>query len=185
MFAVQIAKSFGAEVTGVCSTAKVDVVRAVGADRVIDYTKEDFINTRSGQRYDLILDMGGNRSLSQLRRALKPHGTLVLVGGEGGDRWIGIGRSLQALLVSRFVSHKLRPLSAKPNQGDLQMLKQLIEAGKLTPVIDRTFSLSEVPDAIRYLHAGRARGKLAISVRNADGGSGDRSMRTEPALTTA
>src|SRR4051794_14538306 len=132
MFAVQIAKSFGAEVTGVCSTAKVDAVRAIGADRVIDYTKEDF--TRSGQRYDLILDMGGNRALSRVRSALTPRGTLVLVGGEGGDRWIGIGRSLQALLMSRFVSHKLRPLSAKPNQADLQVLKQLIETGKLTPV---------------------------------------------------
>src|SRR5437588_9837454 len=150
LFAVQIAKSFGAEVTGVCSTAKVDMVRGVGADHVIDYTREDF--TRSGRQYDLILDMGGNRSLSQLRRGLTPHGTLVLVGGEGGDRWIGIGRSLQALVVSRFVSHKLRPLSAKPNQADLQMLKQLVEAGTLTLVIDRTFSLSEVPDAIRYLH---------------------------------
>ena len=186
MFAVQIAKSFGAEVTGVCSTAKVDAVRAIGADRVIDYTKEDFINTRGGPRYDLILDMGGNRSLSQLRRALTPRGTLVLVGGEGGDRWIGIGRSLQALVVSRFVRHKLRPLSAKPNQADLQMLKQLIEAGKVTPVIDRTFSLSEVPDAIRYLHEGRARGKLVISVRASDSGSAHTtSVRTEPVVTTA
>src|SRR5947209_14135665 len=130
--------------------------------------------------------MGGNRSLSQLRRALTPHGTLVLVGGEGGDRWIGIGRSLQALVVSRFVSHQLRPLSAKPNQADLQVLKQLIEAGKVTPVIDRTFSLSEVPDAIRYLHEGRARGKLVISVRAADGNSAcATSVQTEPAVTTA
>jgi NADPH:quinone reductase-like Zn-dependent oxidoreductase len=99
---------------------------------------------------------------------MTPRGTLVLVGGEGGDRWIGIGRSLQALVVSRFVSQNLRPLSAKPNQADLQVLKQLIEAGKLTPVIDRTFSLTEVPDAIRYLHEGRARGKLVITVRGAD-----------------
>src|ERR671935_1292522 len=180
MFAVQIAKSFGAEVTGVCNTAKVDAVRAIGADRVIDYTKEDFINTRRGPRYDLMLDMGGNRSLSQLRRALTRRGTLVLVGGEGGDRWIGIGRSLQALVMSRFVSHNLRPLSSKPNQPDLQVLKQLIEAGKVTPVIDRRYSLSEVPEAIRYLHEGRARGKLVISVRSADGGSEDRSIRTEP-----
>ena len=166
MFAVQIAKSFGAEVTGVCSTGKVDMVRAIGADHVIDYTREDF--TRSGPRYDLILDMGGNRPLSQLRRALVPRGTLVLVGGEGGDRWIGIGRSLQALVVSPFVSHSLRPVAAKPNQADLQVLKQLIEGGKLTPVVDRTYPLSEVPDAISYLHAGRARGKLVISVRGAD-----------------
>jgi NADPH:quinone reductase-like Zn-dependent oxidoreductase len=166
LFAVQIAKSFGAEVTGVCSTVKVDTVRAIGADHVIDYMKEDF--TRSSPRYDLILDMGGNRSLSQLRRALVPRGTLVLVGGEGGDRWIGIGRSLQALVVSRFVSHKLRPVSSKPNQADLQLLKDLIERGKVTPVIDRTYPLSEAPDAIRYLHEGRARGKLVISVRSTD-----------------
>jgi NADPH:quinone reductase-like Zn-dependent oxidoreductase len=186
MFAVQIAKSFGAEVTGVCSTAKVDAVRAIGADRVIDYTKEDFINTRGGPRYDLILDMGGNRSLSQLRRALTPRGTLVLVGGEGGDRWIGIGRSVQALVVSPFVSQDLRPLSSKPNQPDLHLLKELIEAGKLTPVIDRTYPLSEVPDAIRYLHEGRARGKLVISVRASDSGSAHTtSVRTEPVVTTA
>jgi NADPH:quinone reductase-like Zn-dependent oxidoreductase len=184
MFAVQIAKSFGAEVTGVCSTAKVDAVRAIGADRVIDYTKEDF--THSAQRYDLILDMGGNRALSQLRRALTPSGTLVLVGGEGGDRWIGIGRSLQALLVSPFVSHNLRPVSAKPNKADLQILKEFIDTGKLTPVIDRRYSLSEVPDAIRYLHEGRAHGKLVISVRGADGQSAHRtSVQTEAAVTTA
>jgi NADPH:quinone reductase-like Zn-dependent oxidoreductase len=164
MFAVQIAKSFGAEVTGVASTPKLDAVRALGADHVIDYTKEDF--TRGGPRYDLMLDMGGNRSLSQLRRALTPRGTLVLVGGEGGDRWIGIGRSLQALLVSPFVSHNLRPVSSKPNQADLQTLKQLVEAGKIAPVIDKTYPLSEVPDAIRYLREGRARGKLVISVRD-------------------
>jgi NADPH:quinone reductase-like Zn-dependent oxidoreductase len=184
IFAVQIAKSFGAEVTGVCSTAKLEMVRAIGADHVIDYTKEDF--TRSGRRYDLILDMGGNRSLSQLRRALTPRGTLVPVGGEGGDRWIGIGRSLQALVVSPFVSHTLRPVSSKPNQADLQILKELIDAGKVTPVIDRTYSLSEVPDAIRYLHEGRARGKLVISVRAADGNSAcATSVQTEPAVTTA
>jgi NADPH:quinone reductase-like Zn-dependent oxidoreductase len=174
MFAVQIARSFGAEVTGVCSTAKVDTVRAIGADHVIDYTKEDF--TRSGQQFDLILDMGGNRSLSQLRRALTLRGTLVLVGGEGGDRWIGIGRSLQALVVSPFVHHSLRPLASQPSQADLQVIKELIEGGAVTPVIDRTYPLSEVPDAISYLRAGRARGKLVISVR----GSGDAS-----GLTTA
>jgi NADPH:quinone reductase-like Zn-dependent oxidoreductase len=186
LFAVQIAKSFGAEVTGVCSTTKVDIVRSVGADHVIDYTKEDFINTRSGPRYDLVLDMGGNRSLSQLRRALTSRGTAVLVGGEGGDRWIGIGRSLQALLVSPFVSQKLRPVSAKPNKADLQILKELIEAGKVTPVIDKTYSLSEIPDAIRYLHEGRARGKLFIAIRAAEGSSARAtSVQTEPAVTTA
>ena len=162
------------------------MVRSVGADHVIDYTKEDFINTRSGPRYDLVLDMGGNRSLSQLRRALTPSGTLVLVGGEGGDRWIIIGRSLQALVVSPFVSHNLRPVSAKPNKTDLQILKELIDAGKLTPVIDRRYLLSEVPDAIRYLHEGRARGKLVIRVGTAAGQSAHgTSVRTEAAVTTA
>jgi NADPH:quinone reductase-like Zn-dependent oxidoreductase len=174
-FAVQIAKSFGAEVSGVCSTAKVEMVRSAGADHVIDYTQADF--TRSGRQYDLILDMGGNRALSRLRRALTARGTLVLVGGEGGDRWIGIGRSLQALVVSPFVSHTLRPVSAKPNQADLQTLKELVDAGKVTPVIDRTYALSQVPDAIRYLHEGRARGKLVIRVRGADDGSTDLTAR--------
>jgi NADPH:quinone reductase-like Zn-dependent oxidoreductase len=183
MFAVQIARSFGAEVTGVASTAKLGAVRSLGADHVIDYTKEDF--TRGGPRYELILDMGGNRSLSQLRRALTPRGTLVLVGGEGGDRWIGIGRSLQALVASPFVSHRLRPLSSKPNQADLQILKELIEAGKVRPVIDKTYPLSEVPNAIRYLHEGRARGKLVINVRAADGQlAHGTSVRTEPVVAT-
>jgi NADPH:quinone reductase-like Zn-dependent oxidoreductase len=184
LFAVQIAKSFGAEVTGVASTPKLDAVRSLGTDHVIDYTREDF--TRGGPRYDLILDLGGNRSLSRLRRALTPHGTLVLVGGEGGDRWIGIGRSLQALVMSPFVGHNLRPLSSKPNQADLQSLKELIEAGKVTPVIDKQYSLSEVPKAIWYLHERRARGKLVISVRAADGSSAyTTSVQTEPAVTTA
>jgi NADPH:quinone reductase-like Zn-dependent oxidoreductase len=163
MFAVQIARSFGAEVTGVCSRPKMDMVRGIGADYVIDYTQQDF--TRGGRRYDLILDLGGNRSLSQLRRALTPGGTLVLVGGEGGDRWIGIGRPLQALVVSAFVRDKLRPLASKPNQPDLQFLKELIEAGNVTPVIDRTYPLGEVQDAIRYLKSGQARGKIGITVR--------------------
>ncbi|HEY5529179.1 MAG TPA: NAD(P)-dependent alcohol dehydrogenase [Thermoleophilia bacterium] len=163
MFAVQIAKSFGAEVTGVCSTTKVDMVRSIGADHVIDYTQEDF--TQSGQRYDLILDMVGNRSLSHLRRALTPRGTLVLVGGEGGDRWIGaVGRSIRALVVSPFVSQRMRMIVATANTEDLQFLKELIEAAKVTPVIDRTYSLSEVPDAIRYLNDGHARGKIVITV---------------------
>jgi NADPH:quinone reductase-like Zn-dependent oxidoreductase len=154
-------KPFGAEVTGVCSAAKVDTVRGIGADHVIDYTREDF--TDSGPQYDLILDMGGNRSLSQLRRALTPGGTLVLVGGEGGDRWIGIGRPVGALLVSPFVSHRLRPLSSKPNKPDLQFLKELIEAGKVTPVIDRTYALSETAHAMRYLEKGHARGRVVIT----------------------
>jgi NADPH:quinone reductase-like Zn-dependent oxidoreductase len=167
MFALQIAKSFGAEVTGVCSTTKADMVRSVGADRVIDYTQEDF--TRSGQQYDLILDMVGNRSLSQLRRALTPRGTLVLVGGEGGDRLIGaLSRSMRALVEAPFVSQRLRPVLGAVNTQDLQFLKGLIEAAKVTPVIDRTYPLSEVSDAIRYLIGGQARGKIVITVRGAE-----------------
>ena len=164
MFAVQIAKALGAEVTGVCSTAKADLVRSIGADHVIDYTREDF--TRSRQRYDLILDMGGNRSLAQLRRALTPAGTLVLVGGEGGGRLIGgaTGRSMRALVLSPFVSQRLRMIFARAKAEDLQLLKELIEAGKVTPIIDRTYPLSGVPEAIRDLHSGRARGKFVITM---------------------
>lgn len=163
LFAVQIAKVFGAEVTGVCSTAKVDTVRSIGADHVIDYTHEDF--TRSGQQYDLILDMGGNRSLSQLRRVLTLRGTLVLVGGEGGGRWLGfVGRLLRALVVSPFVSQNLRRIFSTANTEDLRFLTELIEAGTVRPVIDRTYPLSEVPDAIRYLEEGHARGKVVITV---------------------
>jgi NADPH:quinone reductase-like Zn-dependent oxidoreductase len=161
LFAVQIAKSFGAEVTGVCSTTKVDLVRSLGADHVIDHTQEDF--TQSGQQYDLILVMGGNQSLSQLKRVLRPGGTLVPVGTEEGNRWVGGKAWIQAMLLSRLKRH-LRPLASKPNQADLQFVTELIEAAKITPVIDRTFPLSEVPDAIRYLHAGKARGKIAITV---------------------
>ena len=161
LFAVQIAKSFGAEVTGVCSTAKADLVRSVGADHVIDYAEEDFV--QSGQQYDLILVMGGNRSLSQLKKALRPGGTLVPVGTEEGNRWVGGKAWIQAMLLSRLVRH-LRPLASEPNQADLQFLAELIEAGKITPVIDKTLPLSGVPDAIRYLHEGDARGKVVITV---------------------
>jgi NADPH:quinone reductase-like Zn-dependent oxidoreductase len=163
MLVVQIARSFGAEVTGVCSTTKVDMVRSLGADHVIDYTREDF--TQSGQRYDLILDMGGNRSLSQLRRALTSRGTLVLVSGEGGDRWIGaVGRSIRALVVSPFVSQRLRVIISTPNAVDLQFLKGLVEAAKVTPVVDRAYLLSEVPDAMRYLNEGHPRRKIVITM---------------------
>ena len=161
LFAVQIAKALGAEVTGVCSTAKVDLVRSVGADQVIDYTEEDF--TRNGPRYDLILDMGGNRSLSQLRQALRPGGTLVSVGSEQGNRWVGGRGWFQAMLLSRF-DRSLRPLASTPNQADLEVLAELIATDKLRPVIDKTFPLNEVPDAIRYLKAGHARGKVVIAV---------------------
>ena len=164
MFAVQIAKSFGAEVTGVSSPGKVDLVRSLGADAVLDYTKDEL--TADGRRYDLILDMGGNRSLAELRRALTPKGTLVLVGGEGGGRLVGgaMGRSLRALALSPFVSHNLRMVVAATKEADLQILTELIEAGKVTPVIDRTYPLSKVPDAIEYLAAGQARGKIVITV---------------------
>jgi NADPH:quinone reductase-like Zn-dependent oxidoreductase len=161
LFAVQIAKAFGAEVTGVCSTTKVDLVRSLGADQVIDYTREDF--TQSEQRYDLILDMGGNRSLSQVKRALRPGGTLVSVGSEQGNRWVGGRGWIQAMLLSRFMRN-LRPLASAPNQTDLQFLKELLETGKVTPVIDKTYPLDKVPDAISYLHAGHARGKIVITV---------------------
>jgi NADPH:quinone reductase-like Zn-dependent oxidoreductase len=185
MFAVQIARALGAEVTGVCSTAKVDAVRALGADHVVDYTREDF--TQSGRRYDLVLDMAGNRPLSRIRRALTPRGTLVPIGGEGGGRWIGgVGRSLWALALSPFVSQRLRPIVATANAADLQHLAELIEAGKLAPVVDRTYSLAEVPDAIRYLTGGRARGKLVVAVSGEDGRSVQgSSVRTELHPATA
>ncbi len=162
-FAVQIAKAFGAHVTGVCSTTKVDLVRSIGADDVIDYTRDDFAET--GQRYDLILDIAGNRSLSRLRRALAPRGHLVITGGEGGGRWFGgIDRQLRASMLSPLTSQKLGTFVAKANREDLVVLKELIEAGKVTPVIDKTYPLSEVPEAIRYLEQGHARGKVVITV---------------------
>ena len=162
-YAVQLAKAFGAEVTGVCSTTKVDMVRSLGADHVIDYTREDFADGE--QRYDVILDIGGNRSLSQLRRALTRKGTLVLVGGEDGGRWLGgMDRQLRMLLLSPFVGQQLRSLLSKENHEDLIVLKELIEAGKVTPVIDRTFPLTDVPKAIRYMEEGHVRGKVVITV---------------------
>ena len=162
-FAVQIAKAFGAEVTGVCSTAKMDLVRSIGADHVIDYTREEF--TQSGKRYDVILDTGGRRPLSTLRRALAPKGTLVIVGGEGGGRILGgFDRQIfRAPLVSLFASQALRPLASKELVEDLLALKELIESGKVTPVVDRTFPLSEAPEAIRYLAEGHARGKVVVT----------------------
>jgi len=162
-FAVQIAKAFGAHVTGVCSTTKVDLVRSIGADDVIDYTRDDFAET--GERYDVVLDIAGNRSVSHLRRALVPRGTLVIVGGEGGGRWFGgIDRQLRASMLSPFVSQKLGTFVAKANGEDLLVLKELIEAGKVTPVIDKAYPLSEVPEAIRHLQEGHARGKVVITM---------------------
>ena len=162
-FAVQIAKAFGAHVTGVCSTTKVDLVRSIGADDVIDYTRDDFAET--GERYDVVLDIAGNRSVSHLRRALVRRGTLVIVGGEGGGRWFGgIDRQLRASMLSPFVSQKLGTFVAKANGEDLLVLKELIEAGKVTPVIDKAYPLSEVPEAIRHLQEGHARGKVVITM---------------------
>ncbi|MET7718455.1 NAD(P)-dependent alcohol dehydrogenase [Streptomyces sp. NPDC005407] len=162
-FAVQLAKEFGANVTGVCSTKKTDLVRSIGADDVIDYTREDFADSR--RKYDLILDTAGGRSLSHLRRALSPRGTLVIVGSEAGGRWVqGIDRALRAALLSPFVSQNLRMLVSTERAEDLQLLGKLIEAGKLAPVVDRTYSLSEVPKAIEYLRAGHACGKVVITV---------------------
>jgi NADPH:quinone reductase-like Zn-dependent oxidoreductase len=162
-FAVQIAKSFGAQVTGVCSTRNVDMVRSIGADRAIDYTREDF--TKSGQRYDLILDCIGNHSLSAFRRVLTPTGTYIAIGGQSGPWMMDLfALVIKAFVLSRFVSQKLGMVLARPNQDDLILLRELIETRKVTPVIDRHYRLSEVPQAIRYLEEGHARGKVVITL---------------------
>jgi NADPH:quinone reductase-like Zn-dependent oxidoreductase len=162
-FAVQLAKAFGATVTGVCSTPKVGLVRSIGADHVIDYTQADI--TDDDQRYDLVLDIGGNRPLSQLRRALARDGTLVLVGGEGGGRWTGgMDRTLRAMALSPFVRQRLGTFIANENSADLDALRALIETGAVTPVIDRVVALHEVPDAIRDLAGGRVGGKIVIGM---------------------
>ena len=163
LFAVQLAKTFGAQVTGVASTTQLELVRSVGADEVIDYTRDDVTDGTS--RWDLILDTAGHRSLSQLRRALTPKGTLVIVGSEGRGRWLGgFDRSLRAPLLARLVGQRLRMLASKPGQQDLQTLRELLEAGKLTPVIDRTYPLGDVPEAMRQMVEGHTRGKLVITV---------------------
>jgi NADPH:quinone reductase-like Zn-dependent oxidoreductase len=164
LFAVQIAKALGAEVTGVCSTTKIALVRSAGADHVIDYTQKDIDTT--AHRYDVIVDMGGNRPLSQLRRSLSPSGTLVLVGGEGGGRWIGgaMGRSLRALALNPFVEQNLRMVLATVKRRDLQALSGLIDAGQVAPIIDTTYPLSGAPEAVRRLCTGHAHGKLAIQI---------------------
>jgi NADPH:quinone reductase-like Zn-dependent oxidoreductase len=162
-FVVQLARAFGAQVTGVCRTTQAELVRSTGADQVIDYTREDV--TDGTRHWDLIIDTAGHRSLSQLRRALTPKGTLVIVGSEGRGRWLGgFDRQLRAVALSRFVGQRLRMLSSKPRQQDLQTLRELIEAGKLTPVIDRTYPLREVPEAIRHLVEGHGGGKVVITV---------------------
>jgi NADPH:quinone reductase-like Zn-dependent oxidoreductase len=166
-YAVQIAKASGAEVTGVCSTAKVDLVRSLGADHVLDYTREDF--AAGPRRYDLILDIGGNSALPRLRRALAPSGTLVLVGGEDGDRWTGgMGRQVRAVVLSPFVRQRLTMKTPREHYTDLERLAQLMETGQLAPTIDKTYPLDQAPDAMRHLQAGRARGKIAIAVTQAN-----------------
>jgi NADPH:quinone reductase-like Zn-dependent oxidoreductase len=162
-YAVQLAKAFGAEVTAVCSTTKVDLVRSLGADHVVDYTREDF--AKGEQRFDVILDIGGNSSLSRLRRVLLPKGRLVIVGGETSGRWLGgSDRQIRALALSPFVSQTLKTFVCKENHEDMVALTELIEAGKVTPAIDRTYPLAEAPKAIRYLEEGHARGKVVITI---------------------
>jgi NADPH:quinone reductase-like Zn-dependent oxidoreductase len=167
-FAVQLAKAYGADVTGVDSPGKLDMLRSIGVDRVVDYTREDF--TRSGERFDLIVDVVGNHAWTACRRALAPEAAYVLVGhdqyGGSGHRWFGsLGRFFQLMVISPFVS-QLHPFRGAKDPGDrLVVMKELIEAGRITPVIDRTFPLSEVPDAIRYLESGQVRGKIVITVQ--------------------
>jgi NADPH:quinone reductase-like Zn-dependent oxidoreductase len=161
-FAVQIAKSFGARVTGVCSTANVDMVRSIGAERVIDYTREDF--TETSRRYDVMLDLVGNRPLAECRRALRTRGTYVLVGVRNLGRWFGLGRQIKVLSLSPFVRQRMCVFITRHKQEDLQVLKELVEAGEMTPVIDRRFAFSEVPEALRYQGEGHPKGKLVIRV---------------------
>jgi NADPH:quinone reductase-like Zn-dependent oxidoreductase len=161
-YAVQLAKALQAEVTGVCSTAKLDLVTALGADRVIDYTHQDFADGTS--RYDLILDIAGTPSLSRLRRALRPRGTAVFVGGENSGSLTGMGRQLRGALLSPFLRQRLALLVAKERGTDLERLTDLIEAGKVVPSLDRSYPLDEAPDAMRQLERGQVRGKVAITV---------------------
>ncbi len=162
-FAVQIARALGAEVTGVCSTNSIELVRSLGADEVIDYTTQDFAEDR--EKYDLVVHLGGLRPLSDYRRVLKSEGTLLLLGGDSQGRWFGpIGRVVRALALSPFVGHKLANFTVKPNSEDLEFLSRLIEAGAVTPTIDRTWSLAEVAEAITYVEEGHTTGKVVISV---------------------
>ncbi|MBV9663893.1 MAG: NAD(P)-dependent alcohol dehydrogenase [Actinobacteria bacterium] len=164
-FAVQIARAFGATVTGVATTAKVELVRSLGADQVIDYARSDFVD---GTRYDAVLDIGGNNRVSRLRRAIAPRGRLVIVGGEADARWLGMGRQLRAHLLSLFVRQTLGTFISSENATDLNELRELIEADKLMPAIERSYPLGETAAAIEHLRAGRARGKLAITIAGAN-----------------
>ena len=161
-FAVQFAAAFAAQVTGVCSTSKVDLVRSIGAHDVIDYTREEI--TARPTRYDLVIDTGGDRTVSQLRAALTPTGTLVIVGGEGGGQVLGLSRQLRAMALSAFVRQRLAVVFSSPSLTDLELIAAMLTDGRVVSVVDRTFSLGEVPEAIRYLRAGRARGKVVIVV---------------------
>ena len=162
-FAVQIAKALGAEVTAVCSTRNVDLVRSIGADHVVDYTREDF--TRSAERYDLLFDNAGSRSWSQCKRVLNPHATVVLVGGQIGNRLLGpMGHVIKMRLAGMLSSRKVVFFVAKFNGADMEVLRELLEAGKVTPVIDRRYELSEIADAFRYMGEGHAQGKVVITV---------------------
>ncbi|RFS82053.1 NAD(P)-dependent alcohol dehydrogenase [Actinomadura spongiicola] len=163
-FAVQLAKTFGAEVTGVCSTRNIELVRSLGADHVMDYTRENFTERKG--RYDLLMDNVGNRSLARLRRPLTSRGTLVIVGGIDSGRGALLGPAAQVLLgalASPFVSQRVRTVHWKPNSEDLRLLAELMEEGRLTPVIDRTYPFDQIPDALRYLERGHARGKVVIT----------------------
>lgn len=161
-YAVQLARTMGAEVTGVCSTSKLDHVRFLGATHVIDYTREDI--TAGARSYDAIIDLAGRRSVSTLRRVLSPTGTLVILGGEGGGRWLGMGRQIWSQIVGLTTKQKFRSPLALVNQADLRILTEMLEMGKLRPIIDRRYPLSEVPAAIRVLATGHSRGKSVITI---------------------
>lgn len=162
-YAVQIAKAAGAKVTGVCSTAKLDLVRSIGADHVVDYTRDDIVDL--GERYDVVIDIAGNRALRRLRRVLAEKGTLVIVGGEGGGRWIGgIQRNLWASLWSPFIRQRMRAFISREGREDMEVLAAMITAGTVTPVVERTFPLADAAEAIRHLEAGHVRGKVVVTV---------------------
>jgi len=163
-FAVQIAKAFGAQVTGVCSSGKADLVRSLGADDIIDYTRDDF--TDGSRQWDAIVDCAGRRPLRKLRRALTPEGALAIVGGDGGGNWTGgfFRQTLRAPLLSLVTSQKMRPVTTKENREDLETLVSLIEGGEVTPVVDRTFSLAEASEAVHYLEKGHAAGKVVVMI---------------------
>ncbi len=165
-YAVQLAAALGARVTGVASTGKLDLVRSLGAERVVDYTREDF--AAGTERYEVIVDVAGNPSPSRLRRALTPTGTAVIVGGEGGGQWTGMGRQLRAVALSPLVKQRLTMFVAKERASDLERLVGFVDAGTLTPALDRTFPLDRAADAMRHLEAGRVRGKVAVTVADAD-----------------